>query len=512
MAIISKKTEFDDVLPQYLRELARAALDECRTSLMMAFRFMDTALWKMPFEEGVIPHALSTDGMRLYFSPRQAILRYHENPDELARDYLHSILHCIFRQPFDEDHLHFDAWSLACDVTVEAIAMEMCGHKFTSQRDADRKIAADKLRRSAGSLTPYKLYAVFKHIFEDRSYDDPDGLDFNFLMECMLLFIRDDHSLWACLKQQDDSGSAGQDGQDSCNQDCDDQGDPTDYGLGGTEKSEEDENFDGKAEFDKDADQEEEAGIPSEEDWEEIAKQVQSKLEQFTDQFGQEAALLAANLTISNRKKVDYVDFLKRFATFGEDIRVNDDEFDYIFYMYGLDHYGNMPLVEPLEYKETKRVREFVIALDTSGSCEGELIETFVARTSEILNNSEGFGDTVNIHIVQCDAEIKDDTKITTVAELEEYGNTLEVKGFGGTDFRPVFDYVGDLIAKGEFENLQGLIYFTDGIGLYPDIKPPYDVAFVFVEEEGAHRKVPPWAMKVVMNKETVRALGNAEQ
>ena len=34
---------------------------------------------------------------------------------------------------------------------------------------------------------------------------------------------------------------------------------------------------------------------------------------------------------------------------------------------YGMELYGNMPLVEPLEYKETDRVREFVIAIDTSG-------------------------------------------------------------------------------------------------------------------------------------------------
>ncbi len=38
-----------------------------------------------------------------------------------------------------------------------------------------------------------------------------------------------------------------------------------------------------------------------------------------------------------------------------------------------MELYGNMPLVEPLEYKETDRVRDFVIAIDTSESVRGRL-------------------------------------------------------------------------------------------------------------------------------------------
>ena len=37
-----------------------------------------------------------------------------------------------------------------------------------------------------------------------------------------------------------------------------------------------------------------------------------------------------------------------------------------------------MPLIEPLEYKEVKRIKEFVIAIDTSGSVSGELVQKFI--------------------------------------------------------------------------------------------------------------------------------------
>ena len=68
------------------------------------------------------------------------------------------------------------------------------------------------------------------------------------------------------------------------------------------------------------------------------------------------------------REKQDYREFLRKFARMGEQIRVNDDEFDYVYYCYGLKRYGNLPLIEPLEYVEERRIRDFVIAIDTSAS------------------------------------------------------------------------------------------------------------------------------------------------
>ena len=71
------------------------------------------------------------------------------------------------------------------------------------------------------------------------------------------------------------------------------------------------------------------------------------------------------NLKEALREKYDYGAFLKRFAVLGEEMHINDEEFDYVYYTYGLQLYGNLPLVEPLEYRENKRIREFVIAIDT---------------------------------------------------------------------------------------------------------------------------------------------------
>ena len=105
----------------------------------------------------------------------------------------------------------------------------------------------------------------------------------------------------------------------------------------------------------------------------------------------------------------------------------------------------------------------------------------------------------MNIHIIQCDATVQEDAKLTTTEEFNEYLKTLELRGFGGTDFRPVFNYVNKLAENGEFEDLRGLIYFTDGCGTFPAKQPFYKTAFVFLDDEYNNFNVPVWAMKLIL-------------
>ena len=72
-----------------------------------------------------------------------------------------------------------------------------------------------------------------------------------------------------------------------------------------------------------------------------------------------------------------------------------------------------------------------------------------------------------------------------------------------GTDFRPAFEYVNTLKVTGQLNGLKGLIYFTDGKGIYPVAAPTYDVAFVFIKERFSEEDFPAWAMRVVLDEET---------
>ena len=78
----------------------------------------------------------------------------------------------------------------------------------------------------------------------------------------------------------------------------------------------------------------------------------------------------------------------------------------------------------------------------------------------------------------------------------------LTLTGHGGTDFRPAFAYVEKLIEAGELFNLRGLLYFTDGKGIYPKKKTPYETAFVFCEEDYEDQNVPAWAIKLILPRE----------
>ena len=126
-------------------------------------------------------------------------------------------------------------------------------------------------------------------------------------------------------------------------------------------------------------------------------------------------------------------------------------------------------------------------------------MKKFLEVTYDVLGRSESFFKKVNVHIIQCDEEVQSDVKITCAEDLETYMENLTLYGEGGTDFRPAFSYVDQLIRDGEFEHLRGLLYFTDGYGIYPEKMPGYQTAFVFAEEEAEERQVPPWAMKIVL-------------
>lgn len=236
----------------------------------------------------------------------------------------------------------------------------------------------------------------------------------------------------------------------------------------------------------------------TQEQWQKISERIKADLKSFTKARSNTESL-EQNLAEATRERYDYGEILKRFMVMGENMTVNDEEFDYIYYTYGLEVYGNMPLVEPLEYREAKKVKEFVIALDTSASCRGEVVEAFLKKTYSILKDRENFFSKINVHIIQCDNTVQKDTKITCDEDFEAFVRYGKLQGFGGTDFRPVFEYVDKLREQGEFENLKGLIYFSDGYGIYPERMPDYDVIFAFLEEDENRAPVPPWSMKVIL-------------
>ncbi len=111
---------------------------------------------------------------------------------------------------------------------------------------------------------------------------------------------------------------------------------------------------------------------------------------------------------------------------------------------------------------------KIAVAIDTSASIEEALLEYFLSELYEIMQIFSNY----RIELIECDATIQN---IQSLTPLEPF--TPQLKGGGGTDFRPVFDYLETL--HGEFKFL---IYFTDAEGVFPSYLPTIDTLWVIPE------------------------------
>ena len=228
--------------------------------------------------------------------------------------------------------------------------------------------------------------------------------------------------------------------------------------------------------------------------WQRVAKQTLFDHKQKGKDNEEGDAFLVAHLQ-AKKSKYSFAQFLKRFSIMKEELQINPDEFDLSYYTYGLSVYKNMPLMEPLETKEVKKIYEFVIALDTSYSIDEALAKRFVSNTYSILSTSNMFYKTCKVHIIQCDDRIRKDDVVSNQNEMDILLNSFTLVGGSNTDFRPVFSYVNDLIDGHAFQNLCGLLYFTDGKGIYPKKNPAYKTAFIYLDDYD-QSKVPSWAIQ----------------
>lgn len=423
-----------------ISNLARQIMSLAHDDILMHLRFFDMALAQMKYQERKGIGCFATDGASCFYDPVYVLKCYQEDMRYVARAYLHALLHCIFFHSFQYDKLETENWDLAADIAVENVIIDLKMPGVSLTQDAEAAGKLRILREDIGPLTAERIYRYLR-----QNPLTPGARE-----ELRRLFVKDVHSLW---KQTEPN-------------------------------------------------RQEQLEITREQ-WKKISERVKADLKSFT-KAKTGAETLEKNLEEATKDRYDYSDILRRFTVMGEDITVNDEEFDYIYYTYGLEHYGNLPLIEPLEYKEANKVKEFVIAIDTSASCRGPVVKAFLKKTYSILKGSENFFHKINVHIIQCDNEVQSDTKITNDEDFEKFMQYGKLSGFGATDFRPVFAYVDKLKERNEFENLKGLIYFTDGYGIYPERMPDYQVIFAFLDEDENRAPVPPWSMKVVLESEAL--------
>jgi len=541
---VSNFEEFDEKLKNSILQannLARDILIMSRNKLFVNFRFLENAISRLKIEtitnEEVLlniynesktkdnnsfhSQTLQTDGRKIKYNYINVLNQYKKEKNVILRDYIHTVLHCIYRHLFVGKLVNQACWDLSCDIAVENIINELNISDLNVSRQKLQFDTINELKTNIKLLTAEKIYKYY--LEKDLSNEE--------LSSMRQLFSSDNHS-WYIVNNENsgsnlnsnnnsknDKSKDSENNDNSSNDESEDLSDDT--SKNGNNQNGDNKNNDNQNSGDNQnndninssnsenknnllGNRETVEDVIS--DWKDIAENLATDLETFSKNHSNISSSLIQNLREINREKCDYTKFLKKFAVRGEVMKINDDEFDYIFYTYGLKLYDKMPLIEPLEYKDVKRIKEFVIAIDTSGSVQGDLVQKFIEKTYNILKSTESFFSKINIHIIQCDNKIQEDKKITNQEEFDNYIKNMKLRGFGGTDFRPVFSYVDELINNKSFISFKGLIYLTDGMGEYPKKKPNYETAFVFLEDEMySEYKVPSWAMKVVLREDDIK-------
>ena len=423
--------------------ICRKILESSRNALYINMRYLDVALSSLAWEITTDIPRIGTDGLKIAYEPHYLADLYRENPMLVNRVYLHMVFHCIFRhlfRPCPEDR---ELWNLSCDMAVEVLIDGMHHRSIRMGVHPFRRAVYDELRKTLKVLTAEGIYRELKKA------------DYRPEQRARMVqeFCIDDHTYWPAPPEEEGPK-------------------PPSPLMAKLKKH-----------------------------WKDVSDRMQTELS-IGREAGTEDGDLSDELAVENRERYDYRTFLKKFAVLKEEMQIDPDSFDYVFYSYGLRMYGNMPLIEPQEWKETHKIEEFVIVIDTSMSCSGGLVRKFLEETYHILAETESFFRKVHIRILQCDDAVRADQLITTGEELKQYMDHLQLYGDGGTDFRPAFTYVQQLIDQGEFKNLKGLLYFTDGKGTFPRKRPPYDAAFILFREDYKEVSVPPWAIRLMLDEE----------
>ena len=449
-----------------LDRIARRIIVLSRSTIVVNMRYLDSAVFKLMPVPGAL--SLATDGRFLFYDPEFLLHEYQQEKSVIARDLLHVVLHCIFQHAFIHEAVKQEYWDLAVDIAVENLINDQDLDCFRCEREISQKKVLQSLNIPFQTLTAERIY---RWLLES-------GKEAEEVETLRKFFKADEHDLWYFHDPSDTPGPVNNPQQQEKPEHDPTEDLPPQDNDGGDDKSQ------------------------KEQEWEDISKRVQVDMETSSRKAGSESSSMLMELKELHRERYDYATFLRKFSVLGEEIMINDDEFDTVFYTYGLELYGDMPLIEPLEYKEVNRIRDFVIVIDTSASTSGDLIQKFMQKTYNILKASENFFSQVNLYLIQADMEVQEVTYIDDLSKLEQYIAHLNLKGKGGTDFRPAFEYVNTLLEQEKFRKLKGLIYFTDGYGTFPQRKPPYDTAFVFMRDESYEPEVPPWAIKLVLEEE----------
>ena len=203
--------------------------------------------------------------------------------------------------------------------------------------------------------------------------------------------------------------------------------------------------------------------------------------------FGGNGGIAAESEHTPTKSNTDYMSVVEHLI---EDVCVERESVQVIdtnLYCYGLEMYEDMPIVEPGEDETIQKGinGRLALAIDTSGSCQGQIADRFLGEIGGFLKQLLSYGSHNDFELVvfECDSEIQKEEHYKNKEISKAFSGTRKLIGMGGTSFVPVFQRMEEMSRKDQ-KPFAGLIYFSDGIGEFPedDKKPQFPVIFVLTK------------------------------
>ena len=236
-----------------IETLAAEMLRLGRNTLLVNLRFLDAALHQLTPRAEESISTLATDGAALFYSPLYVLRSWKTAREIPVRDYLHVILHCVFRHMYVHTLVDHRCWDLACDIAVENSITELGLPSAAAPRQEEQQETIAELKTAVNRLTAETLY---RH-FMDAALPGEE------LAQLRALFRGDNHALWYAVGEK-----------------------PSEPGESPSDPA-------GEAR------------------WEEISWRMLLDMETFSRQRGEAAAELMQNLREVNRERYDYAAFLR---------------------------------------------------------------------------------------------------------------------------------------------------------------------------------------------------------
>jgi len=396
-----------------------------RTKLILDKPFLGALVLRLPLQEAdpTWCKTTGTDAKKFYYNPEfiDAL-----KPDETQFILAHEALHCALSHFSRRQHRVKHRWDLACDYAINPILVE---EGFTP-------VAGSLIMREYKGMTAEEIYPLL----DDNNQSD----------------TLDQH-----LYDKEDQKAEG--GQNSNENPLDDskQNNPPPKSNGSQQPDKQESNSSsGKQEFDENAGGKSPPPPPlSQQEAEELSVQWQQRMAgaaQQAMQAGKMSGIMKRLVDNLLQPQLPWRMMLARYLT-----SVARDDYSYTR--------PSTRRGEPAIFPSLKSSQiNAVIALDVSGSVTDKELQECMSELNAIKGQMRA-----RITLLACDADIIKGFPLC-FEPWEEAKLPEEIKGGGGTDFRPIFTWA-------EQQDLQPdiLVYFTDAQGQFPTKLPSYPVTWL---------------------------------